>query len=102
MICRASLTCLGLIGRLMTDSFSHCTLYKFLLIRCVPKDHCGGLLGVRGADDLICEDKFLKCCHESGVKTPDTVDESVKVPEEDVDYYGEQALCSDHEDEGYK
>ena len=63
-----------------------------LFIRCVPNDHCGGVLDVRGADDLVCEDKSLKCCHESGVK----------VQEEDGDYYGDQDLCSDHEDEGYK
>ena len=81
---------------------SQIVINLFLFIRCVPNDHCGGVLDVRGADDLVCEDKSLKCCHESGVKVPDTVDESVKVQEEDGDYYGDQDLCSDHEDEGYK
>ena len=68
-----------------------------MFIRCVPNDHCGGLLGVRGADNLICDDKSLKCCHESSIKGPET-----KGPEEDGDYYGDQELCSDHTNEGYK
>ena len=51
-----------------------------IFTRCVPNDHCGGLLGVRGADNLICDDKSLKCCHESSIKVPET-----KAPEEDED-----------------
>ena len=52
---------------------------------------------MRGADNLICDDKSLKCCHESSIKVPETKD-----PEEDGDYYGDQELCLDHASEGYK
>ena len=68
---------------------------KTALIRCVLDDQCSGsgLINVRGADDLVCKDKSLKCCHESNLKVSEG---------EDNFQYEDEQLCKDFLRAGFR
>ena len=71
--------------------------YLLFFHRCVPHDQCGGLLNVRGQDDLVCIDTKKTCCHESVLKAANETSNS------ETDYYDqEQESCSSYENEGFR
>ena len=51
---------------------------------------------MRGADDLVCKDKSLKCCHESSLKEANTDTSS-----QEDDYY-DQEYCENVFEDGYR
>ena len=70
---------------------------KHFFPRCVPHDQCGGLLNVRGQDDLVCTDTKKTCCHETVLKAANETSNS------ETDYYDqEQESCSSYENEGFR
>ena len=67
----------------------------FFLHRCVQNNQCNGLLTVRGAGDLVCQDTSLTCCHNDAVIKQVTPDD----PNLEPDY--EQEFCSEYASNGF-
>ena len=56
---------------------------------------------MRGAEEKVCEDATLTCCHDSRV-IPDNDQEDEETPSENSDYNDEGTPCSSVAEDGYR